>query len=66
MNSHFRNAEYNMKTVEQELNSYFPESGGSVENCRISHITGMINRLNEAKESLIKGRHLKFGDENEL
>lgn len=56
MNIHFQNVNYKIKFVICELNTFCPESAGSVKNMTIEQIDNYIEVLKEAKCSLIKGK----------
>lgn len=53
MNNHFHNVDFKIKCVISELNTFCPESAGSVENMTVEQIDSYIANLKEAKESLI-------------
>ncbi len=63
MNSHFQSADYKSKRVVEKLNSFCSENAGSIENCTVEYMSGIIEDLIDARDSLAKGRKLKFGDE---
>lgn len=56
MIDHFGNALYKIKCVISALNTFCPESAGSVEDMNIEEIDSYIEFLQDAKRSLIKGK----------
>lgn len=62
MNSHFRSADYKTKRVVEKLNRFCSENGGSIEDCSVEYMNGVIEDLVDALDSLSKGRKLKFGE----